>query len=127
MGAIKERSSALSRSETAWLSRATNLAATSTVRQKHGAIIVRGGSILALGINSVRNESIRDLPDSVYTTHAESAAIRSLGPVRKDSLAGCTLYVARISRGGNIGYSRPCDDCYRQIGLSGIKTIIFTL
>lgn len=104
------------------------LAGTSDCRQRHGAAIVRGGSIISLGINRNRNHPLvlRD-PEVMGTsasTHAEVVAIRQASA---SSLQGAVLYVARINKQGEPMMSRPCNRCYLKLIDAGIKEVVFTL
>lgn len=114
----------LSNQEQAYLARAVTLAKLSTMRQKHGAIIVKSGRILSMGFNTSRNESISNYPASSYSNHAESMAIRMVP--NSEILVGSKLFVARVSRRGNLAYSRPCDICMESIVRVGIKSIVYT-
>jgi tRNA(Arg) A34 adenosine deaminase TadA len=133
---IKERITELSVRDKRWLEKATELARLSTCRQKHGAIIVKGGRIVGVGVNTFRNLPISDFPSDSYTTHAESAALRSVKQYRQvgkightdtDFLVGSKLYVARVNRRNVASLSRPCDGCYSELLKAGIKEIIYTV
>lgn len=113
------------------LNRAIKKAVQSKCKQQHAAIIVKGGRVLGIGVNQVHNylhstcvtgiedDAIRNL----ISTHAEVAAIKQ---VKKEHLKGATLYVARISPGGNVSYSRPCARCEQIIRSVGIKEIVYS-
>jgi len=91
---------------------------------KHGAIIVKGGRVLATGINKERNHPMIVSSEHIKThcsVHAEVDALKKAGDVR-----GATIYVARVNRIGLERNSRPCKYCYENIKSSGIKKIIYT-
>jgi pyrimidine deaminase RibD-like protein len=73
-------------------------------KQKMASLIVKGGAILAFGINGPNRHR-----------HAEALAIKRAGDV-----TGATIYIAR--RGG--GISKPCNDCMSEIIRSGIKYVV---
>jgi len=119
------------------LNLALRVAETSEVNQKHGAVIVKGGSVLALGVNTYTNDPkvfpvdyfnesknslLRPNPEAI-SVHAEIAAIKRCKP---ETLAGATIYIARISAGGSVGYSAPCDACAEALIQAGVKKIIYT-
>lgn len=103
----------LSRKETSWLYAALRLAALSEMSRKHGAIIVKGGRVLAFGIN---------VNKGLYSMHAEMVA---LNKCNKEELKGASIYVARVSN-GEPRMSRPCDVCQHAIADVGIKKVFYT-
>lgn len=115
----------LSKKDTAYLSMATYMASLSKARRKHGAVIVKGGSVLATGFNKDRNhpnnvseEHIKDY----CSVHAEVDAMKKAGATK-----GATIYVARVNSFGNQMMSRPCSRCYKKIKQSGIKKVVYTI
>ena len=107
------------------LERAISLARLSQMRQKHGAVIVRGGRILGVGINTERNSpAVKGIPNGGFSQHAEMNALR--GVSREINLKNASIYVARISSGGNIANSRPCRDCQIALSEAGITKIFYT-
>jgi len=88
-----------------------------------GAVIVKGGNILATGFNSRQPSSVLGTP----TRHAEGAAILTmLKEHRQHDLVGSSLYVTRFTRGGRIGLSRPCPACMGLIQAVGIRSVTYT-
>ena len=88
-----------------------------------GAVIVKGGNILATGFNSRQPSSLLGTP----TRHAEGAAILTmLKEHRQHDLVGSSIYVTRFTRGGRVGLSRPCDACMGLIRAVGIRNITYT-
>ena len=104
---------------------ALNLAKSSSCKNKHGAVIVRGGNVLSLGINKMRNHPNiiqEELIKDACHIHAEIDAIKKV----KRDLRGATIYVARVSPFGKGVMSRPCNRCYEQITNAGITKIVYT-
>lgn len=86
-----------------WLELAIQVArANPNERHKHGAVLVKGGSVLAVGLNTER-------AGFYPSRHAEWHAIRE----HLDAKA--VLYVARVMRNGEVANSEPCSQCKHQI------------
>ena len=96
---------------------------------RHGAVLVRGGAVINLGINSEKYSSIgaKYRPDhkGVSTYHAEIAAIMNLP---RESIKGSTIYVARVSKGSKEDrMSKPCIMCYEVLKAQGVKKVYYTI
>lgn len=92
---------------------------------KHGSVIVKGGRVIATGINKDRNHPAIVSSEHIKTdcsVHAEIDAIKKA----KDA-TGATVYVARVNRRGQARDSRPCNRCYSALKSNGIKKIIYTM
>lgn len=115
----------LSKSEQAFLCIARYMAKKSISRQKHGAIIVRGGSVIGMGYNKDKNNPLSVSPEHIKThcsRHAELEAIRDA----KWNVRGATLYVARVNNLGQDRNSKPCSLCENIIRETEIKKVIYT-
>jgi tRNA(Arg) A34 adenosine deaminase TadA len=100
-----------------FLELAARNAAQSNCPFKHGALLVRGGAVLASSPNRHRNPpSISYLGSSL---HAETGALR------RANAAGATLYVARLAPTG-LALSRPCPRCWTAIQRAGVKTVVYS-
>lgn len=115
---------ALSNSEKRHINRALTLANLGTMRQKHGAVIVSGGRVVSVGINTYRNDPRHAVPSDALSVHAELAAIKALG-IGAD-FRGMTMYVARINSAGKAMLSRPCTECWSRLTRLGFKEVIHT-
>lgn len=91
------------------------LANDSYPRKRHGAVLVKGGSVQTVGWNSRKNEGSR---------HAEVHAIQSAEP---HQLHGATLYVARVGMDTVPRISAPCADCRNAVLDTGIRQVIYTV
>lgn len=114
------RSSHLSRKHKQFLNLACKVAETSDCNNRHGAVIVKGGRVLAVGVNKFRNHPQFVKRFDCCSVHAEIDAIRRAG-----ECVGATIYVARVTSRGP-ALSRPCNVCYAGICKAGIKEIIYT-
>ncbi len=117
----------LSRSQASWLEVAVKLAMDSTCRMQHGALIVRGSSVLGVGTNKFRNHPKWVTDYDNCSRHAEMVALRRVINMSDYvDLSKATLYVGRINREGKKRLSRPCDACWCELDKAGIRTMVFT-
>jgi len=103
---------------------AEKVAASSSMKQKHGAVIVKGGRVMSIGHNKWRNHPDiieEDKIKQVCSVHAEVDAISRVADTRN-----AVIYIARVNNGGLPVMSRPCDNCYESILNAGITKIIHT-
>jgi tRNA(Arg) A34 adenosine deaminase TadA len=91
----------------------------SIFKYRFGAVVTRKGRIVGRGHNQLRHHDLCGYPFN-NSLHAEAAAIRNM------RAKGDTIYVARTSRQGVIGNSRPCVHCLHFISLSGIRWVVYT-
>ena len=93
---------------------AREVALVSTMRAKHGAILLQGSRVLAVGVNSNRNDPafLEQGPKPTgISTHAEVAATRIHADV-----PNTTLIVVRVMRStGQLGDSKPCPECLHHL------------
>jgi tRNA(Arg) A34 adenosine deaminase TadA len=108
---------------------AKKIAKTSNHRKsRHGAVLVRGGSILNFAKNSLRYarfpQRFMSYEQNWYCTHhAEIACILGLP---KQVTKGATIYVARVGKDGDIKNSKPCCVCQSVLKHVGVKRAIYT-
>ena len=115
----------LSKREQAFLSVARYFARKSSSRQKHGAVIVKGGSVIGTGFNKDTNNPFMVSPEHIKTNcsrHAEIEAMRDASW----NVKGAVLYVARVNNQGKDRYSKPCTHCEAVIIEKQIKKVIYT-
>jgi len=111
--------------DTIFIEVAKEYASLSEARKKHGAIVVKKGRIIGRGYNKNTNNPKYVSEEHIKTgcsRHAEVEAMRNA----QWNVRGCTLYVARINRMGQIGNSKPCIYCQERIKNLGIKRIVYT-
>ncbi len=114
----------LSQKQRRMLDLALKFAESSDGVKRHGAVIVRGGRVLSVGVNKWRN---RYLPASVdydpnLTVHAEIDALSRLENPR-----GATIYIARVNNQGKAMMSRPCIRCEAELQRLGVKKVVYTV
>lgn len=93
---------------------------------RHGALIVRGGSVISMGVNHDRNFPTvfgdLSLAQSFASVHAEISALN-----QTKNPEGAVIYIARVNKAGIPRMSRPCDRCFIKLIQAGIKEIIYTI
>lgn len=87
-----------------------------------GAVLVRGGRVIAAAPNNLRNEpGLAGLPLENCSIHAEAAVLRQVNK------PGGTMYVARLTRGGARALARPCRRCKQLLVEAGIRNVVWTI
>ena len=93
---------------------------------RHGAVLIKGGSVLNIAANSDNHTSFgqrfRSDPGRA-THHAETACILGLD---KTIPQGATVYVARVNRAGEWKKSKPCSMCHEVLKFVGVKKVVYT-
>lgn len=110
-----------------FLQEAIKIALKSTMRHRHGCVIVWGDKeIVSVGYNYV----IINSDGKFISVHAEVSAIKKLKAKNKDYLDKCALYVVRIgpdSQHNPLKVSIPCYHCTEYIHNSGIPRVYFSV
>jgi tRNA(adenine34) deaminase len=108
----------ISKKDVAIMERAAAEAKKASTFQTHrlGAVLIKGGRILAIAHN------ITD-PLRVTQKHAE---VRTLNKRQFDDVSDAILYVARLRRNQKWGLAMPCPKCRAAIKAAGIKYVYFT-
>lgn len=87
------------------------------IRDLHGCVIVRSGSVLSLGTNRSAISHPVSQRFLKCSLHAEQRAlIRCTDPV------GAILYSARLHKNPS---SKPCDMCYALLIDAGVGSVVF--
>ena len=100
----------------------------STMRIKHGCIIVHRATILSRAHNSSEHSD-----HNKFSVHAEVAAIKNMN-MNRIKVESTTMYVVRINSKDmdkddtetRTMNSRPCLDCMRCINHHKVKRVYFT-
>lgn len=107
--------------EQRWLDSAVNLTSLAKHEQwRVGALLVKGGRVLSMGVNRYRNHPSKVGIEGV-SYHAEEVALKRAGDAR-----GATIYVARVTRSGIMGLARPCERCQELLAEHGVHTAVWT-
>lgn len=94
---------------------------------RHGAVLVKGGSVINLAANSQNTTSFGARfrhPDKGRATH--HAEVASILGVPKSKTKGSILYVARINRKEEPMMSQPCPMCHDVLKHVGVKKVVYT-
>jgi deoxycytidylate deaminase len=84
---------------------------------KHGAVIVKGGKLVSVAVNSPKPM----IPHDSCSIHAEGAAIKRA----REVLDGAEIYVARVHN-GEVGCSKPCKKCQAALIKAGIRKVYYS-
>lgn len=92
----------------------------------HSSLIVRGGSVLAIGVNMPnQNGFIRSYSNfETNQVHSEFHCVNQIR--RKIDLNGCAMYNCRITRSNKVAISKPCPACSQMIINYGFKKVVYT-
>jgi pyrimidine deaminase RibD-like protein len=106
------------------LHQAATLAARSNQRNRIGALVVRNGAIIAMGVNARKPGTVvhSDGGWRASSAHAEEVALTRAGTLAR----GATLVVARVNRNGEPLLAKPCARCSGLAERLGVATIKFT-
>jgi len=95
-------------------------------RYRLGAVIVKGSSILSIGVNKLKTHTLQNnsyTGQKAKSIHAELSAIIGLS---KKQLNGSTIYIARILANGDYGLSKPCASCRILLVEVFVKKAVWT-
>lgn len=83
-------------------------------KQRHGAVVVAGGRIIAKACNSYHNRC-----------HAEVRAIKRI-PHDLRRCLDVELIVVRATRRKKFGLSKPCSKCQKAIRAANIRAVYYS-
>lgn len=89
---------------------ARRVAAKSTHRFQHSALVFRGGALVSFGYNHDGR-------------HAEVVALSKLWPSNRD---GVTLFSLRFLRDGSLGLAKPCRACQTYLKKYGVGRVYYS-
>ena len=94
---------------------------------RHGAVLVRGGTVLNTSCNKNKYKAwagrFRKCQKGHATLHAEIGAILGLD---RSMTEGGTVYVVRVGRTGDLKNSKPCPMCEAAMQFVGIKKVVYS-
>ena len=92
-------------------------------RQRHGAVLVRGGSVINAAFNSSGFNNFGYRFNRYASRHAELGAVLGLD---KSITQGSTVYVVRVNNEGDYQLSKPCKMCLEAMKFCGVKRVVYT-
>jgi len=94
---------------------------------KHGAVLIRGGSIINMACNKSNfcsfGKRFRKTGEGLSTLHAELACILNLD---RSTTSGASIYVVRVGNDDEFKMSRPCSMCDAALRHVGVKRVNYT-
>ena len=94
---------------------------------RHGAVIVKGGSVVSFGFNKSNHcqfgQRFRQVDKGPATQHAEISAILGLP---RSATQGADVYVVRINNDCDWRMSKPCPMCEQALRFVGVKRVFYT-
>lgn len=95
---------------------------------KHGAVLVKGGSVINTSCNKNRRVSFGTRfcteHEGTATLHAELGAILGLD---RSITEGASIYVCRVGKDGELRLSKPCSMCHQAMTFVGIKKVYWSV
>jgi len=118
----------LSKKQQRFIELAARMAMQTEFREyKHGAVLVRGGTVLNTSCNKNKYKAwanrFRKKQRGHATIHAEIGAILGLD---RSITEGATIYVVRVGRDGCLRNSKPCPMCEAAMKFVGIKKVVYS-
>ena len=113
---------ALTGRDARWVQRVIGVAYTSDHPYQMGALAVRGGKVIGLAVNKMRNDPriVMDWADCSF--HAEVSLVSTT------DVTGSIVYVARvIGNRERIALAKPCISCLRLLSEAGARRAVWTL
>ncbi len=96
---------------------------------QHASAIVYRKQIIAIGLNSRKSHPLQRQfggPEKIVL-HSETAAIvKAINLHGSEILRHCSIWNLRLTKGGNVGNSKPCASCQKAIDAFGIKKVYWT-
>ena len=93
-------------------------------RYLFGALVVKGGNVLSIGVNSL------NAPKRFFKPHRDNmhlhAEVAALCGISKDRSKGSTLYLGGLSAAGNEVNTMPCKTCLKAIDTMLIKRVVYS-
>ena len=99
-------------------------------QHRHASAIIYKNNVLAVGINKAKSHPLQKKfseSDDRIQLHSEiDAIVQVINNHGAAILNDCSLYNLRLTRGGNIGISKPCESCQKAINAFGIERVYWT-
>lgn len=87
---------------------------------RHGATLIVNGKVVSSSRNHVK---------ASHNIHAEVGALQAFGGFHSQRLGKkvyAVIYVVRLTKGCQLTYSKPCQNCIKLLKRIGIKRILYS-
>jgi deoxycytidylate deaminase len=91
-------------------------------KYKMACVVVRGGRVLAIGINRITPGILKH---PAYCNKAMHAELDAILQINRAALHNSTVYVAGVSKGKNLIKSKPCPSCQQMLREFGIHSVVW--
>ena len=106
-----------------YVSEAINEATKSDLRARLGCVAVASGKIIAKGYNHYRTYSKDGLIEKTCSCHAEISVLHKC--LKLNIKKKITLYIARVTKEGDLVCSAPCKQCTEKMKEFRIKRLVY--
>jgi deoxycytidylate deaminase len=94
----------------------------SSFRVRMGCVIVKGNSVLSIGINNGEKTH----PKSLHPFHSLHAEVDAVASAKGEDLSNSTAYVARLFKDNTLGMAKPCQYCETLLRRCGVKEVWYS-
>lgn len=111
-----------------YLGLASEIAESSQMLMRHGAVITCKNQVIGCGYNMNRIQFKDNFIGNSCSLHAEMNALRQ-AIIQNPKAAlkqNLTMYVVRCNKSGKLIDSAPCANCYKKMSESGIRTLVYS-
>lgn len=95
---------------------------------RHGAVLVKGGSVISVGFNKENTcsfgQRFRKFKTGNATLHAELSAVLGLDRSATDK---ADIYVVRVGRLYDFKMSKPCPMCEEVLRFCGVSRVFYSV
>ena len=89
---------------------------------KMSCVIIKKNRIVSVGWNAIKTS-----PKSLARFNMLHAEIKALLSNKFEDLKGCTAYIYRANKNGELALAKPCVGCFEALKLAGIIKICYTV
>lgn len=94
---------------------------------KVGAIVVKGGNMVAFGHNEKRyTRDLKDIRGDDGLCAELRAVLQLLRERRLPQLCGSTMYVTRVRKNDKFAMAKPCFLCEKNLRTFGVRKVFYT-
>lgn len=111
-----------------YLGLAAEIAESSKMLMRHGAVVTCKNQVIGCGYNVNRIQFKDNFIGNACSLHAEMNALRqAITQKPKTALKqNLTMYVVRCNKSGKLIDSAPCANCHKKMVESGIRTLVYS-